>query len=123
MATAGLASLFLIFDMYHGKTPFSRKNPPTFTEGGAAEVHKAIERGMDWLGKSKAANKRRSLHPPFPRLQIAYAAIFVLFVTNAMTCWIGGYADRSFSTSADVSCPRKAFRVLGPPPSWKRTSS
>jgi len=53
MATAGLASLFLVFDMYHGKTPFGRKSPPTFTEGDAAEVHKAIERGMDWLGKSK----------------------------------------------------------------------
>ena len=39
--------------MYHGKTPFSRKNPQTFTERDAAEVHKAIERGMDWLGKSK----------------------------------------------------------------------
>ena len=53
MATAGLASLFLVFDMYHGKTPFSRKNPQTFTDGDAAEVHKAIERGMDWLGESK----------------------------------------------------------------------
>ena len=53
MATAGLASLFLVFDMVHGKTPFSRKNPQTFTEGDAAEVLKAIERGMDWLGKSK----------------------------------------------------------------------
>jgi len=53
MATAGLASLFLVFDRYHGKTPLSRKNPQTFTEGDAAEVRKAIERGMDWLGKSK----------------------------------------------------------------------
>jgi len=53
LATAGLASLFLVFDMYHRKTPFSRKNPQTFTEGHAAEVHKAIERGMDRLGKSK----------------------------------------------------------------------
>src|SRR5207248_2645668 len=38
---------------YHGKKPFSRKNPQTFTEGDAAEVLKAIDRGMDWLGKSK----------------------------------------------------------------------
>ena len=53
MASAGLGSLFLVFDMYHGKTPFSRKNHQTFTEGDAAEVHKAIERGLDWLGKSK----------------------------------------------------------------------
>jgi len=47
MATAGLASLLLVLDMYHGKAPFSRTNPQTFTEGDAAEVHKAIERGMD----------------------------------------------------------------------------
>ena len=53
MATAGLASLFLVFDMYHGKTPYSRANPQTFTDGDAAEVLKSIERGMDWLGKSK----------------------------------------------------------------------
>jgi len=53
MATAGLASLFLVFDIYHGKTPFSRKKPQTFAGGGAAEIHKASERGMDWLGKSK----------------------------------------------------------------------
>ncbi len=53
MATAGLASLFLVFDMYHGKTAYSRANPRTFTEGEAAEVLRAIERGMDWLGKQK----------------------------------------------------------------------
>ena len=47
MATADLASLFFIFGMYHGKSPFSRRNAQTFTEGDAAEVHKAIERGMD----------------------------------------------------------------------------
>jgi len=52
MATAGLASMFLVFDMYHGKKPYSRANPRTFTEGDAAEVLKSIERGMDWLGKS-----------------------------------------------------------------------
>jgi hypothetical protein len=53
MATAGLASLFLVFDMYHGKTPYSRANPRTFTEGDAAAVLKSLERGMDWLGKQK----------------------------------------------------------------------
>jgi len=53
MATAGLASLFLVFDMYHGKTPYSRDNPRTFTEGDAAAVLKSLERGMDWLGKQK----------------------------------------------------------------------
>jgi hypothetical protein len=53
MATAGLASLFLVFDMYHGKTPYTRANPRTFTEGDAAAVLKALQRGMDWLGKQK----------------------------------------------------------------------
>jgi hypothetical protein len=53
MATAGLASLFLVFDMYHGKTPYSRANPRAFTEGDAAAVLKALERGMDWLGKQQ----------------------------------------------------------------------
>ena len=62
MASAGRASLFLVFDVYHGKTPFSRKNPQTFTEGAAAEVHEAIERGMDWLGKSKGAGKEAAAH-------------------------------------------------------------
>ena len=51
MATAGLASLFLVFDMYHGKTPYSQANPRTFTTGEAAEVLKSIDRGMEWLGK------------------------------------------------------------------------
>ena len=53
MATAGLASLFLVFDMYHGKTPYNRANPRSFTEGDAAAVLKSLERGMDWLGKHK----------------------------------------------------------------------
>src|SRR5436189_391366 len=39
--------------MYHGKTPYSRANPRTFTEGDAAAVLKALERGMAWLGKQK----------------------------------------------------------------------
>ena len=54
MATAGLASLFLVFDMYHGKSPYSKANPRTFTEGDAAAVLKSLERGMDWLGQQKA---------------------------------------------------------------------
>jgi hypothetical protein len=53
MATAGLASLFLVFDMYHGKDSFRRDNPRTFTTGDAAEVLKAIDRGMEWLGKAQ----------------------------------------------------------------------
>lgn len=53
MATAGLASMFLVFDMYHGKSFYSRKNPRTFTTGEAAEVLKSLERGMNWLGQSR----------------------------------------------------------------------
>src|ERR1043165_410807 len=53
MATAGLASLFLVFDMYHGKTPYNQKNPRTFTEGDAAAVRKSLERGMNWIRKHK----------------------------------------------------------------------
>ncbi len=53
MATAGLASLFLVFDMYHGKTPYSRANPRSFTEGDAAAVLKSLERGMDWARQAK----------------------------------------------------------------------
>jgi len=52
MATAGLASMFLVFDMYHGKNFYSADNPRTFTEGEAAEVLDSIERGMNWLGKA-----------------------------------------------------------------------
>jgi len=52
MATAGLASMFLVFDMYHGKSFYSAENPRTFTDGEAAEVLASIQRGMDWLGKA-----------------------------------------------------------------------
>ncbi|MDP6355852.1 MAG: DUF4159 domain-containing protein [Planctomycetota bacterium] len=54
MATAGLASMFLVFDMFHGKSFYTSKNPRTFTRGDAAKVLDSISRGMDWLGKSKA---------------------------------------------------------------------
>ena len=53
MATAGLASMFLVFDMYHGKNAYSKADPRTFTTGDAAEVIKAIDRGMEYLGKAK----------------------------------------------------------------------
>jgi len=52
MATAGLASMFLVFDMYHGRSAYTRDNPRTFTEGEAAEVLASIGRGMSWLGQS-----------------------------------------------------------------------
>ncbi|MHC4401034.1 MAG: DUF4159 domain-containing protein [Planctomycetota bacterium] len=51
MATAGLASMFLVFDMHHGKTCYRNENPRTFTSGEPAEVLASIKRGMDWLGK------------------------------------------------------------------------
>jgi len=57
MATAGLASLFLVFDMHHGKTPYSKANPRTFTTGDAAEVLKSIDRGMNWLGKAQGSKE------------------------------------------------------------------
>jgi hypothetical protein len=61
MATAGLASLFLVFDMYHGKNAYSQADPRTFTSGDAADVFKAIDRGMEWLGKAKG-NKSDSYY-------------------------------------------------------------
>lgn len=53
MATAGLASMFLVFDMYHGRNAYRRDAPRTFTEGEAAEVLESIARGMQWLGTSR----------------------------------------------------------------------
>ena len=53
MATAGLASLFLVFDTFHGKSFYSAQNPRTFEDGEAAEVLKSIERGMQWLGQAQ----------------------------------------------------------------------
>lgn len=53
MATAGLASLFLVFDMQNGRRAYSRANPRTFQEGESAEVLTAIRRGMEWLGKAE----------------------------------------------------------------------
>ncbi len=53
MATAGLASLFLVFDMYHAKTSYSRVDPRAFATGAAAEVLQSLERGMTWLGSAQ----------------------------------------------------------------------
>ena len=53
MATAGLASLFLVFDMQNGRRFYTRKDPQTFQEGESAQVLGAIERGMEWLGKNE----------------------------------------------------------------------
>lgn len=52
MATAGLASLFLVFDMHHGKTCYTADQPRTFTEGESARVLAAIDRGIAYLAKT-----------------------------------------------------------------------
>lgn len=55
MATAGLASLFLVYDMYYARNVY-RANSPAPTDAKDAEaVLKSIERGMEWLGKCKQA--------------------------------------------------------------------
>ena len=51
MATAGLASMFLVFDMYHGRSYYQTDDPRTFATGEAADVLESIRRGMDWLGQ------------------------------------------------------------------------
>jgi hypothetical protein len=53
MATAGLASMFLVFDMYHAKTCYTNDDPRTFATGEAADVLASIERGMTWLGRAQ----------------------------------------------------------------------
>lgn len=57
MATAGLASMFLVFDKYHAKDVYRRDQPRVFEEGEAAEVLKSLERGMQWLGKRGGSNE------------------------------------------------------------------
>ncbi|MCA9539838.1 MAG: DUF4159 domain-containing protein, partial [Myxococcales bacterium] len=53
MATAGLASMFLVFDYAYGrKHAFKAGQPNPFAEGDARAVLDAMERGMTWLGKA-----------------------------------------------------------------------
>jgi len=56
MATAGLATLFLVFDQYHGKGCYTSEKPDVFSTGEAADCLKSIARGMEWLGKSGGSN-------------------------------------------------------------------
>ncbi len=49
MATAGLATMFLVFDMYHGRTSYSASNGNPFASGEASECLASISRGMEWL--------------------------------------------------------------------------
>jgi len=62
MTTAGLASLFLVFDMYHGKACYTAENPRTFAEGEAADVLAALERGMTWLGQADNPQKETAYY-------------------------------------------------------------
>ena len=49
MATAGLATMFLVFDMYHGRQHYRTNMENPFQGGEAAECLDAIGRGMNWL--------------------------------------------------------------------------
>jgi len=53
MATAGLASMFLVFDMYHARRAYRADKPDTFAQGESAEVLASLDRGMNWLGKAQ----------------------------------------------------------------------
>jgi hypothetical protein len=56
MATAGLATMFLVFDNYHGKGCYTSEKPDVFSTGEAADCLKSITRGMEWLGKRGGSN-------------------------------------------------------------------
>ncbi len=56
MATAGLATMFLVFDMYHGQTSYSAKKGNPFAKGDAAKVLESIDRGMAWLNSHGGSN-------------------------------------------------------------------
>jgi hypothetical protein len=51
MATAGLASLFLVFDNFHARQVFRRGAPRTQVKA-QREILEALRRGMTWLGES-----------------------------------------------------------------------
>ncbi|MFO1489492.1 MAG: DUF4159 domain-containing protein [Kiritimatiellia bacterium] len=51
MATAGLASLFLVYDMYYARNVYRADQPKPPESDDALAVLRSIERGMDWLGK------------------------------------------------------------------------
>lgn len=61
MATAGLASMFLVFDMHHGRTAWTKGAPKAFSEGEAATVLAALEKGMKWLGETNG-NKNNAYY-------------------------------------------------------------
>ncbi|MHC4660741.1 MAG: DUF4159 domain-containing protein [Planctomycetota bacterium] len=55
MTTAGLATMFLIYDMYHGRNCYGAENPQKFASEDAKKCVESIERGMEWLGKTAAS--------------------------------------------------------------------
>lgn len=53
MATAGLATLYLVFDHHYGRKEAWRQGKPApFASGEAREVLDAIDRGLTWLGSA-----------------------------------------------------------------------
>ncbi len=53
MATAGLATLYLVFDHHYGrKGAWRRGKPAPFASGDARKVLDAIDRGLTWLGSA-----------------------------------------------------------------------
>ena len=56
MATAGLATMFLVFDMYHGRQYYQADKGNPFTKGKAAKCLLAIDRGMGWLDENGGRN-------------------------------------------------------------------
>ena len=55
MATAGLASMFLVYDMYYARNVYRADCPVPAGAQDAEAVLKSIERGMEWLGKCQQA--------------------------------------------------------------------
>ena len=49
MATAGLATMYLVFDMYHGRQYYQADKGNPFTKGEAAQCLETIAKGMKWL--------------------------------------------------------------------------
>jgi len=53
MATAGLATMFLVFDHLHAKQYYQQTKGNPFAEGAAAECLESIARGMTWLNGTR----------------------------------------------------------------------
>lgn len=57
MVTAGLASLFVIFDQLHGGAVYRQGQAAPYAEGEAAAVLAGIDRGVAWLASNGGANE------------------------------------------------------------------